>query len=350
MASETLRHDWQDNDVLIFTHIPKTAGTSLAAMLDRQFLPEERLELRYFQHPHLFDEIQAESEHRLISTDEYKQAVKTGEDVDNKFGAYKFIRGHTPYYPPPFKTHRAVYVTILRDPKKRAYSDYKHIATYNDNPKHEVVKAMSYEEFLMEDDLQKDTRNPLTSFILNKSPKTEADFEQACRNLESMAWFGIVEHFDASMLLLHYVFSWPYNFESWHLNRARMQSPQPELSAKALKRLEALNHYDIKLYNYAVNLFHQRVQHMATELFAENKDLSEASLQLEAEMQVLSSEVQALKVQTEDLQGALQAKEQELQRTIERYSGMKGALRALYQAAIPLSARQRLYAIRDRNR
>ena len=99
----------QDNDsqpAVIFLHIPKTAGTTLLRILDRQYPPEV---------VHSFG---ADAHQSVV---EYKAL---GEETRNKI---RLLRGHMAYGLHEYLPNAAGYFTVLREPVARVISYYNFI-------------------------------------------------------------------------------------------------------------------------------------------------------------------------------------------------------------------------------
>lgn len=242
------------------------------SILTQKFAHEQILEVRYIVDPAMLEVFQAREPHHILSAEQYHESMK---DPDTKLGQFKFIRGHLVRKPPPFKEHRTTYLTMLRNPISRMYSSYLHIVQRNDNFLYKNVKDFSYDQFMTYEPAIQTLDNTMTTFILGRQAKTQADLEEACENLDNMTFVGITEQFDASLLLMHYTYSWPYEFESAFLNTAKAKKEQQPLSDEASENLQRLIQYDLQLYDYGVTVFNQRMHQMALELYKLQHEKSE---------------------------------------------------------------------------
>ena len=122
------------NDLLIFLHIPKTAGSSLVKGLSQNFKTEEVL---------LLYGIKKTSD--LISS-------KIASFDKDKRDSIKLVAGHQVWFGIHnyFPNHRPRYITFLRDPVSRVISNYYKILR---NPNHQL-----YQRFM-------DNRPTLVKFV-----------------------------------------------------------------------------------------------------------------------------------------------------------------------------------------
>ncbi|MCA9885220.1 MAG: sulfotransferase family 2 domain-containing protein [Anaerolineae bacterium] len=270
MTTESLQYQWTGNDILYFLHVPKSAGTSMHFVLSQKFSPEETLEVRHLPNPTMLARVRANFRHHIVTFPEYSDLAI---NPDANLGRFKFIRGHILYRPPAFKNFRTSYATILRNPVDRLYSEYVHITTYRNNHLHQKVKDFTYDEFLKHDSVLHSMYNVMTRNLFGARAERAESLEQACANLDSMTFVGIAEHFQASMILLHYTYGWKYDYEPVHRNAAKNKNQQPELSEEAVRNLQEITQLDRQLYDYAVNLFKKRMHRMALEVTNNQPDL-----------------------------------------------------------------------------
>ncbi|NJR66595.1 MAG: sulfotransferase family 2 domain-containing protein [Leptolyngbyaceae cyanobacterium CRU_2_3] len=114
----------QQQDVLNFSHIPKTAGMTFRTIVEDQFNDEETC-------PATLD-----WQIKSISPEEFRK--------------YRLVRGHLVQVNllellPPGK--RMINVTVLREPIARLISHYEYIRRMPEDPFYPAVKDMTLEEF-----------------------------------------------------------------------------------------------------------------------------------------------------------------------------------------------------------
>ena len=103
--------------ILIHIHIPKTAGSTLNAMLSEAF-----------------------GEHRqfLCALPEHAEALAAMPQEERD--RLDFIFGHYPYGLHRLFTRPVVYMTSLREPRRRILSFYRFVLSQQDHPLHAIVR------------------------------------------------------------------------------------------------------------------------------------------------------------------------------------------------------------------
>jgi len=97
----SFEYNLKKNDILYYMHIPKTAGTSLIAILESNF------DLDAIYPEKLW--------HKLL------------KKIPRDFTKYKLVRGHFGYNVNQVLHKKPVYMTMLRDPVERTISQYEQI-------------------------------------------------------------------------------------------------------------------------------------------------------------------------------------------------------------------------------
>lgn len=241
-----------DRGSLFFLHIPKTAGTSLRALIEDN-LPASDV-LRSWRVRELFE---ASS---LIEKDE--------------LAATRFLMGHLPLalaneLPRPVKL-----VTFLRDPISLAISTFYHHKKMGLIPQSETLE--SFLETAEGTYLSNIQTRWLSNFdipawrISSGGPSRVSAEEQAslaaasaplgalkraCRVLESLFFLGIVEQYGESVSAMCGTLGWMPRDDASHLNTG--DYPR-DCSAAAMSRLTSLNRLDALLYRRALSLFEER--------------------------------------------------------------------------------------------
>lgn len=216
----------KEREALVFTHIPKTAGTSLheaiGAALDGNY------------------------------------AILTPATLSEiEFKTIGGVGGHQPFLATPLsKTKRQlVHMTILRDPVDRMISFYKHVQA---RPNHLLSRTypqlndknlLEFVEFLSEENYR-DVQNLQCHMI--SGANSEASFEKASRNLRNhFSLFGTVENMDLylyRMAILLGVDKIDMPFK----NKSRPKALDLEYAEqRALKALiNKISAQDVALYNW----------------------------------------------------------------------------------------------------
>ena len=252
------------SSIQVFAHIPKTAGSTLVQVMQRQFRQDE-----------------------ILSYEDSFWAVSIRDLPDRAAAGLKGIRcvmGHT-----PFGMHEAVdrevkYVTLLRDPVEWTLSYFSYVKERRGNFPNDPrmpqlalfadVPRMSLDDWVkfMEDtgmaNLQTryvsgylDLRNPLPPY--DRLPETAIDL--ATTNLFSTrTTFGIVEHFDLSLLLFKKRLGWR-NIYYRRANVTQVRLARAQVPARTLARIQELHGEDVRLYNVAMDGFWRALEQCGLE-------------------------------------------------------------------------------------
>lgn len=230
---------------IIFTHIPKVAGTSLLARLIRpNFQPEE---------------------------------IKTFRGVKNLFaernGDFRVLVGHQPYGMHHFINGECNYFTMLREPISRAVSHYYFIRQPLINPnqkRYNVEQKKVYNETSLSNIFDRNRRRKysLTSswlidnmqtryiagFAYYWAPKDSSLLLRAAKkNLKARyRTFGIQDRFQESLERLGQSFQISVGPEEQHLKTTRVEKTLTDLDKSVLMDNHRL---DAELYEYACEIF-----------------------------------------------------------------------------------------------
>lgn len=206
----------QHNETLIFLHIPKTAGTTLQWIIERQYDPSEIYTLRGQHDVPALEQLPLEQKLRL-----------------------RAIKGHM-----GFGIHRTLpqpstYLTLLRDPVDRVISSYYYIRR---TPKHPHYDAIASENLSLEE------------FIRRGISKIATDNGQTRLSL-----VGVVERFDETLLLAQQRFGWRTPFYL-RKNIGTNRLSKADVPRETLRLIEEYNSLDLELYQFARNLFEEAVR------------------------------------------------------------------------------------------
>lgn len=228
--------------IIIFLHIPKTAGTTLFNIINNQYNIEERMVYYPIDNPN-FNKFLAQLKERL------------NED-QNKV---KVVYGHFPFGIQKQINKSFSYITMLRNPIERVLSTYYFIQRNFEHPLHSKVVDMNIKEFLTSNDelIQKNVFNVQTDFISGKYPP---NLQEAKKNLDQyFDIVGITEMFAESLFFIKEEFGWD-NIELKSFNVTKNRPKYEQHSKDIIELIEEKNELDFKLYQYGKKLFDKKMQ------------------------------------------------------------------------------------------
>lgn len=222
--------------LLLFLHIPKTAGSTLMQIIERQYSPEAIL----IQHQPTI--------HQALG------ALPSGA-IDR----FEVAMGHLWFGVHALVPRAATYITVLRDPIERVISHYYFVQQHPEHYLHGVSRGMSLEEYVTSG-CSNELANDQTRLLAGGAIDTPSEMLAiAKQNLERhFAVVGLTEEFDQSLLLMQRCFGWRSPF---YLKRNVTRHPsKAQLPAATLRVVEQHNQLDLELYRFARERFHARVR------------------------------------------------------------------------------------------
>ena len=222
-------------DLFIHLHIPKTGGTTLRDIIQRQYRSEKILMIPKLE----------ESENILkeVSTSQINQL--------------KLIQGHLKYGIHNHFHRRAKYFAIIRDPINRVLSTYYYVLSQKNNPQN---LSTSNNQMTIYDYVQSGVNpfliNGQTQLISGKTgdidnPIIESEelFSLAKENIENdFLFLGITEMFDETILILKNMLGWHMPYYSI-ANRTKNKPNYDAVNPTIISFIKEHNQLDIKLYN-----------------------------------------------------------------------------------------------------
>ncbi len=225
---------------VLFLHIPKTGGTTVRSIITRQYPSQTSYEI-----------VNPINE-SIIAFRESSAAVRL---------QYSLLQGHMSYGLHEFMSDDFRYVTMLREPLRRALSDYAFVTTNTLHPLYPTVKDMSFSEYL-NSAMTSQLENGQTRLIAGDceagnvgiptvNKMSEQDFERAKDNIaRHFAVVGVLERFDESLLLMRKALGWKYPF--YVKQNITASGAKPRLSTADLETARNQNQFDLKLYQRSV--------------------------------------------------------------------------------------------------
>lgn len=226
--------------VVIFVHVPKTAGATIHRVLEREH-PRGRIEtVRMLDRP----------------LEDFPAMVDNPSGLD-----LAVIKGHVPYGVHRYLARSAAYVTMLRDPVERVRSLYQYARTEPGHPLHAEIRArgMTLQEFVSSGIDRDQTDNGQVRQIVG-SPSgalDRADLALARERVEDdFVAVGVQEEFDVSLLLWRRALGWrrPPVYVARNVSRGA----PTEVTAADRSLIEQHNLLDRELHTTAADLVRRR--------------------------------------------------------------------------------------------
>jgi hypothetical protein len=234
----------QAEPLVLFLHIPKTAGTTLRHIIERQYPPDAIL---IQNQPTL---------HQAL------QALPPG-----KADRVSVVMGHLWFGAHALFARPATYLTMLRDPIDRIISHYYFVQRDPQHYLHDVVRGMSLEEYVTSN-CSAEISNDQTRLLAGSAPAeigqpSEDILATAKQNLDRhFAVVGLTEEFDWSVILMKRRFGWRSPF---YLKRNVTRHPtKAKLSSETVRLIEQRNQLDLAVYRYAQARFREQVEAQGT--------------------------------------------------------------------------------------
>jgi hypothetical protein len=216
--------------ILIHLHLPKTAGTTLRTIADRNY---------------------SDGEIYTISKPYAEQGEELRDLPAQRKRQIKLLRGHMPFGLHEHFDKPADYFTVLRNPVERIISAYYYIRRTPTLPHYREVagKNMTLEDFARCGLPQ--TYNQQTGLISGRLDNFTDALEIAKHNLSThFIAVGICERFDETLLLLNKQVGWKRIF--YHRQNVTKDRPaRSEVPQTAIRLIEKRNALDMELYEFA---------------------------------------------------------------------------------------------------
>ncbi|MDQ0200223.1 sulfotransferase family 2 domain-containing protein [Neobacillus ginsengisoli] len=230
-----------ENKIYIFQHIPKTAGSTLQSILKKQY----------------------DSEELYIANRGEMMISKLNDLSKNEWEKIKCLNGHVLFGIHEHLSNRPFeYYTMLRDPVEHVISEYYFILRKPNNLSHNIVKNMSFEEFITSEQFKGRTSNRQTFFV---SGGVQNDINLAKKNLENYyAVVGITEMFEESLYLIVQELGWK-NYRYKKRNVTIKRPLREDFPEEVIEIIMKNNKLDIELYNFGMQLMEEKIQNLSPE-------------------------------------------------------------------------------------
>lgn len=232
---------------VIFLHIPKTAGTTLHDIIERNYDPAAVCTFGSDAHA-------AVADFKNLSLNEREQV--------------RLLRGHMAFGLHEYLPITDDYFTILRDPVDRVISYYNFILRTPDHYLYQIIQSsnMSLSDLLRSKLplMMNDAQVRLLSGVWGDiafGGVTDEMRQTAESNLrEYFVVAGITEEFDKTLCLLREELNWGSNIQYERQNVSQRGLTQQQLPAGTIDLIRHSNKMDIALYTFAKGLFAQQAK------------------------------------------------------------------------------------------
>lgn len=216
--------------MIVFVHIPKTAGTTFRFILENNFV------LSHCQTNHSsFHDHSSYAGRRPFTADDLRFAEKV-------FPRLKSIAGHNLVSVLDLPVQNPFHVTFLRDPVARVLSQYQET----------VIRYRNQGRPLPDFEQALRTNQELENLQV-KMLAGGRDLDKARRFLENCSFVGLTEKFDVSLHALSRVYPGRLNLKYQKRRVARDNSVKKAIEAdpRLMEMAREVNHLDLKLYSFA---------------------------------------------------------------------------------------------------
>ncbi|MCS1350268.1 sulfotransferase family protein [Mechercharimyces sp. CAU 1602] len=224
---------------LIFSHIPKTGGSTLTQILKKKMGRSNSLHYPAHEKAHLLKKLSPAYKRRIHFV--YGHC---------RFGCHRYFR--SPY----------TYITLLRDPIDRVISTYYFIRSQPQNPHYEIAQSLTLEQYVNWHDpnITQQITNHQTRFL---SGKSEPCLMLAKKHLQThYLLVGLTERYVETVFLLHKKCNWKLSsYTKENVNHTR--PPRSAVPQSIIDKIVALNQLDLQLYQYAQSRFEQQLQQLS---------------------------------------------------------------------------------------
>ncbi|MEQ9372279.1 MAG: sulfotransferase family 2 domain-containing protein [Coleofasciculus chthonoplastes F3-SA18-01] len=228
------------NELIVFTHIPKTAGSFLQKKFIEANVPPNR----------------------CYTTAGLKEFILKSSDN------YQLFYGHLPYGVHLLTPRSVRYITLLREPIDRAISFYYSMKEVDikiyKHPFREYADSLTLKDFYKNRNLQNVQTRFIAGVLSDKLyPKLPSQYMDnlilylAQKNLVNYI-YGISDRLDESIELFTKKLSWTYPIDMIPYRKTRNRPTKDDLDQETIQVLLKANVLDMKLYEFALNNFNKQ--------------------------------------------------------------------------------------------
>ena len=257
------------NDLIIFSHIPKTAGSTINKIIEANYDNKSIFNFYVRKQP--------ENTSMKNWIDDFNRRFKISGNRSNP----KMLRGHFGLGIHEFlDIDSCTYISVLRNPIDRIISNYYYFARPESESKM-ITDNMTFESFLKDkkyiiaDNYQTRFLSGLgwqrrsyvndiydDKYILRYGHCTEEMLEVAKKNLDKYVLFGLQSRFFESLNLFKNVLNWKkVNFNT-RINVNQRKPKYETIDRELVRKIEEENQFDMKLYGYAEEIFDRQLENL----------------------------------------------------------------------------------------
>lgn len=226
-----------NDDMLIFLHILKTGGSTLQAILQKQYS----------------EWILTNENENVLNKETIKELL-----IENNVEDVKCLFGHFPYgiheqFLKPYQ-----YITFLREPVDRVISLYFYIKNTKGHSMYNSLQEVSLEEFISREEYRHLVYNHQTGYLSGECSlitgyKNNPDLSLAIQNItKDFNVVGIMEMYEESLYVMKKNLKWSeevFNYSKQNVNKNKPL--REKIPLELISKIEELNLLDRKLYNFS---------------------------------------------------------------------------------------------------
>jgi hypothetical protein len=232
---------------IIFLHLPKAGGMTFRSLLRKQY-PGSRI----------FE----------IGAD-VAQQIKQFKDMDaQQREQIKLFMGHMSHGLHRYFSESSTYITMLRDPVERVFSEYRFLSSNRDHELFKVLHGLSFKEYLEVDPTRQGSNGQtrlLSGIAYNGEigipdvrPLEETDFKRAMENLKKYyPSVGLLDKYDESLMLWRKELGWRFPF---YLKKNITTKTMSQLSKSDVGMVNIKNQFDLALYQQAEKMLNEKLE------------------------------------------------------------------------------------------
>lgn len=232
--------------MIVFTHIPKTAGGTLTQIFRDNFAADEIIDISHLKVRELSDS---------------RAQLLLKQEIERVSARIRVVHGHVNfcYDVQRYLNRDCVNITLIRDPVERVISLYyfvRQLKNGNRVAKEIVEKHLTLDDFALYETSQPMDNIQVRYLANSKGPDSNLQpchrylLEQAKDNLlNRFHMFGTTENFGSFALRLCHSFKLNYN-QTHRLNPSGKPAIE-EISPATLEKIRQRNSFDVELWEFA---------------------------------------------------------------------------------------------------